>query len=217
MGTDSIKKLYTRRALFYQFLFLNVLGYGRSIERIFRSSDVVRSGFKILDVGCGTGNITKILHSIAHERGYKNVIFQAFDVTQAMLDIFQRWIQKARARGIVVRQADVLHLETLPHNWSGYDRIIVSAMLEHLPKERIAEVLDTLRRLLKNDGKLIAVITKRTLFTRIFIEKWWETNLYDAKELENVFLGAGFTIFKITKTIWGSLFFIEAGNKTKKE
>jgi SAM-dependent methyltransferase len=65
MDTDKVKTLYTKKARFYQWLFIDILGWGKELEVFFRNSDYVSPNLKILDAGCGTGIATKILYSIA--------------------------------------------------------------------------------------------------------------------------------------------------------
>lgn len=203
--------LYTKRASFYHVFFLDFLGVGRRIENFLRQSDYVRSHFKILDAGCGTGNVTRALYAIAHEKGYEDVTFHAFDLTQAMLDVFQRWIKNVGANNIALKQANVLSLEQLPSNWNAYDLIVSSGMLEHVPKDTMRQVLSDLKRLLKHHGKFVVFITRRTIVTKLFIERWWKANTYKEQELQQIFHEAGFRECTIVKTWWGSTIVIEAG------
>jgi cyclopropane fatty-acyl-phospholipid synthase-like methyltransferase len=210
MNNDAIQKLYTKKASFYDFFFLDFLGVGRRIEKFFRQSDYVRSDFKILDAGCGTGNTTKSLYTLSLEKGYKNVTFHAFDLTQAMLDLFQQWVKKVGANNIILKQADVLGLEQLPPDWNEYDRIVSCGMLEYLPKDKMRKALSNLELLLKNNGRLVVFITSRNIITKLFIEQWWKANTYDEKELQKICLDVGFSEFKITKKWWRMMFTIEA-------
>lgn len=210
MNNNEIQKLYTERASFYDFFFLDFLGVGKRIEGFLRQSDYVKPHFKILDAGCGTGNTTKSLYAISREKGYENVKFHAFDLTQAMLDLFQQWIEKVGANNITLKRADVLNLEQLPHDWNEYDRIVSCGMLEYLPKDKIQQALNSLLQLLKHDGRLVVFITSRNFITKLFIERWWKANTYDEQELQKIFSNISFSEFKITKKWWRSMFTIEA-------
>ncbi len=213
MSNNEVQKIYTERASFYHFWLVGFLGLGRSIENFFRESDYVHSHFKILDAGCGTGNATKALHTIAREKGYEDVTFHAFDLTQAMLDLFRQWIKKVGANSITLKQANVLNLDQLPSDWNEYDCIVSLAMLEHLPKDKVGQALRGLKRLLKHDGRLVVCITKRNVITK-FIGWWWKNNIYTAKELTKIFLDVGFSEFKISSFFWHFMFIIEAKKMT---
>ena len=210
MESKEVQKLYTEKASFYNFFFLDFLGVGRRIENFFRQSGYIQPRLKILDAGCGTGNITKILYTIADEKKYKDVIFHAFDLTQAMLDLFRQWVEKISAGNITMKQADVLNLKQLPPDWSEYDLIISCGMLEYLSKDKIRQALGDLKRLLKHNGKLVIFITSRNIITKLFIERWWRAHTYEGKELQKIFLDIGFSKFKITKRWWRSMFTVEA-------
>lgn len=211
MAINEVQELYTKKAPLYHFLFVGFLGLGRGIEKFLRQSDFVQPYFKILDAGCGTGNATRALYTIACEKGYKDVTFHAFDFTQAMLDVFRRWIKKVGDHNITLIHANVLDLDQLPRDWNNYDRIISSAMLEHLPKDNIRQALIGLKQLLRYDGKLLVVITKRTFITESFIiRQLWKTNAYDENELRKIFKDAGFSEVKIRDFFWRSMFVVEA-------
>ena len=141
---NKIQKLYTKRAALYHLFFVDFLRGGRRIMDFLRERGYLQSHFRILDAGCGTGNATRALYTISRENGYEDVIFHAFDLTQAMLDLFQQWIKKVGANNVTLKQADVLNLDQLPSDWNEYDLIVSSAMLEHLPKDRIRQALSGL-------------------------------------------------------------------------
>lgn len=209
MNSNGVHKLYTKRASLYHFLFVNFLGFGRKIENFLRQSDYVQSHFKILDAGCGTGNATRVLYTIAHEKGYKNITFHAFDLMRSMLDLFRQWIEKVGVNNITLKQANVLDMEQLPPDWNEYDRIVSLGMLEHLPKDKMRQALSGLKRLLKHDGKLLVAITKRTFITKF--KGWrWKYNTYNEEELQKVFLDVGFREFKIRNFFGNFMFVIEA-------
>lgn len=180
------------------------------MKKFFRRSDYAQSGFKILDAGCGTGGATTVLYAVAEEKGCKDMIFYAFDLTPAMLLIFQEWIKKAGAKNIFLKQADVLRPEQLPADWNGYDRIISCGMLEYLPKGKMPQAIDNLKKLLKPGGKLAVFITKKNILTKLFIERWWKANIYGEEELQKIFTGAGFGEFKIITNWWRGMFIVEA-------
>ena len=209
---NRTEKLYTERASFYERIFVGFLGWGRELEAFFRRSNYIHPNNKILDVGCGTGIVTRVLHKLAPKGGAK---FHAFDLTQNMLDILQQWIEEQGAIDIEWKQADVLEIETLPSHWKEYDLIVTATMLEYLPKAKVGIALANLRPLLKNDGILLAIITKRNLVTRWLAGKWWKTNLYEVNEIWKLLHTAGFhTIeFKKFSPLWSNFIMVIEAKK----
>src|SRR3990172_1007353 len=171
-NNDKVRELYTERASFYDRFFIDFLGWGRELEAFFRKSNYVIANSKILDAGCGTGIVTRILYKIALEKGYNEVRLHAFDLTQSMLDIFRQWITTQGAENIEVKQADVLELNLLPQNWSDFDLVVSSTMLEYLPKNKVTDALANLKQLLRNDGILLVIIIKRSFLTRWLAGRW---------------------------------------------
>jgi 2-polyprenyl-3-methyl-5-hydroxy-6-metoxy-1,4-benzoquinol methylase len=192
MTKNPIQKLYADRASSYQRLFVDFLGWGRELETFFRSADYLHPHSKILDAGCGTGIITRILYKLARDKGHGELKFHAFDLTQNMLEIFQQWIAEQAAENIEVQQADVLEIDSLPSHWKGYDLIITSTMLEYLPKDKVRSALYNLKELLGSKGTLLVIMTKRNFITRWLAEKSWKTNLYKESEIQTFFEDAGF-------------------------
>jgi ubiquinone/menaquinone biosynthesis C-methylase UbiE len=131
--------LYTQKAKLYQFFFVDFLKWGKVLETFFQEKAYLRSGMKILDAGCGTGIVTKVLYGLARRKGFDGITFHGFDLTPAMLELFQQWMQKEGVQDIQLQQANVLDLENkLPENWIGYDLIVSSAMLGYIPEEKLA-------------------------------------------------------------------------------
>ncbi len=191
-----IQKLYTNRGALYQRLFVDFLGWGRELEAFLGRSGYLHPNSKILDAGCGTGIITRILYQLAQEKGYAGIQFHAFDLTQNMLEIFQQWITEQGASHIELVQADVLETKVLPSHWKEYDLIVSSTMLEYLPKNQVKDALTSLKQLLGNGGILLILITRRNLITRWLAGKWWKTNTYEEGEIQTLLQDVGFEKIK---------------------
>lgn len=148
--------------------------------------------FKILDAGCGTGVITRALYQLAREKGYEGIEFHAFDLTQNMLEIFRQWITEQEANHIELKQADVLEIGVLPPHWKEYDLIVSSTMLEYLSQNQVKDALTNLKKLLRNGGILLILITRRNRLTRWLAGMWWKTNTYEPREIQTLLRDAGF-------------------------
>ncbi len=213
----TVQRLYTEKASLYQRLFIDFLGWGRELEAFFRRSDYLRPNVKILDAGCGTGVVTRILYKLAQEKRQPQINFNAFDLTPSMLKIFQQWVTEQKASNVELRQADVLKTENLPSSWKDYDLIISSTMLEYLPKSKVTIALRNLKERLKSKGVLLVFMTRRNSLTWWLAGKWWKANIYSENQAQKLFYDAGFkTIaFKVfSSNLWWSrsIMVIEARN-----
>ncbi len=214
MDSDKTERLYTRNARFYERFFIEVLGWERQLDEFFRRSNYLRPHMKILDAGCGTGAVTKVLYSLSRQQGLAGVKFHAFDLTPAMLDIFREWVAAQGAEAIELRQANVLRLERdLPPDWREYDLVISSAMLEYIPTNDVGKALNNLRDLLKDEGVQLLFLTRRNMLTRWLGQIWWKTNTFEEIQIERELKRAGFNAvqFKPFSPVWlNSIMVVEA-------
>jgi ubiquinone/menaquinone biosynthesis C-methylase UbiE len=209
----SVQELYTKRASLYHRLFIDFLGWGKELQTFFQRSDHLHPNLKILDAGCGTGIITRVLYQLAADKQYKEIQFHAFDLTQSMLDVFQQWIAAQQADNIEVRQANVLELSGLPTDWSAFDLFVSSTMLEYLPPEKVKDALANLSLLLKPNGTILVIVTRRNLLTRWVAKKWWKTNVYEEGEIRRFFQELDFVHIESRKlsAVWSnSIMAVEA-------
>jgi cyclopropane fatty-acyl-phospholipid synthase-like methyltransferase len=149
-------------------------------------------------------------------RGFHPGTLQGFDLTQKMIEGFRQTLRKQAIDAVDVIQADVLHLETLPVNWNNFDLIVSAAMLEYVPRKKLTEALTNLRSRLNEEGSILLFITRRNWLTKPLIGRWWDANLYEAAELRESLLLAGFSTIEFNKfpfpychlSLWG--YIIEA-------
>ncbi|MBW1906674.1 MAG: class I SAM-dependent methyltransferase, partial [Deltaproteobacteria bacterium] len=167
-----------------------------------RQSGTLEPNLRILDAGCGTGNVTREVLDLARRQDITGLSIDGFDLTPAMLNRFRQWLSREGVEAIDLREANVLELHRLPESWSGYDRILSSAMLEYLPKDRLAEALAALRRRLASDGTLTIFITRRNLLMKGLIEWWWKANIYTRDELREIYREAGFDSITFRRFPW---------------
>ncbi|OLF10838.1 class I SAM-dependent methyltransferase [Actinophytocola xanthii] len=105
-----------------------------------------REGQRVLDVGCGTGNLLR-----ATGRRYPNVDLVGLDPDPKAL---ARAARKARRAGLRVR-FDRGFAQELPYPDGSFDRVLSSLMLHHLDGPAKDSLLAEVRRVLRADGMLV--------------------------------------------------------------
>src|SRR3954471_4188287 len=136
MGKDWLLPLYDP--------FTRVLGIARIHGRLAEAA-AVRPGQRVLEIGCGTGNLALLVK--AREPGAHVV---GLDPDFAALARARR---KARRRGLPV-QWDVGSAAELPYPDASLDRVLSSLMLHHLPDHAKQRALAEARRVLRHGGEL---------------------------------------------------------------
>jgi len=200
VAVENTHAFFSRRAKFYDFAFFKLSPFMPVVRAILIDRKALASNSKVLDAGTGTGLVTRVLYPLAREMKLSNVVFHAFDLTQAMLNVFARWIRAEGAEhAISTRVQNVLELETLPPDWRDYDLIVTSTMLEYVPPASLPKAVAGLLGLLKPGGKMIWLLSGRTLSMRLFVGWLWRSNLYSKAELEAVLAKAGVTKFEYLK------------------
>lgn len=208
--TADARRLFTDRHDAYV-RFIRAVRYPQGLRSYFLASPVLRPGLRVLDAGCGAGALTLAVYEASVRRGAPLASLNAFDLTPAMLDQLRARLQRRSIEGVELAEADVLHLDTLPPSWAGYDLVVSASMLEYVPRERFVEALRGLRERLTDNGRLVLFITRRNPLTRIMIGRWWQSNLYTVAELTQAFHQAGFRQFAFRQfplaarylSIWG--------------
>jgi len=143
-----------RWATFYDPL-VNLLTLGRA--KALRQATVdlagIKSGESVLDVGCGTGDLTLIA---AKQVGAAGRVV-GIDAAPEMIAVAQR--KSARTNLPVTFQIDVI--ERLPFADDSFDVVLSSLMFHHLPDDLKRQGLAEIRRVLKPGGRLLIVDMKR--------------------------------------------------------
>jgi ubiquinone/menaquinone biosynthesis C-methylase UbiE len=106
----------------------------------------LRDGHRVLDVGCGTGNLLRS----TGKRHPKAELFGLDPDPKALV----RARRKARRAGVTVR-LDRGFAQELPYPDDSFDRVFSSLMLHHLDSASKDELLAEVRRVLCPDGLLV--------------------------------------------------------------
>ncbi|MFI6095840.1 class I SAM-dependent methyltransferase [Lentzea sp. NPDC051213] len=106
----------------------------------------LRAGHRVLDVGCGTGNLLR-----ATGKRYRDVELSGVDPDVKMLARAER---KFRRAGLPVR-LDRGFAQELAYPDGSFDRVFSSLMLHHLDTPSKDEMLAEVRRVLRPGGLLV--------------------------------------------------------------
>ncbi len=187
MSYDSIaQKIYTSRTMVYH-LFIHVVGYARAVRIFFMHNHCLGNEMRILDAGCGSGLILKILYKTGKKQCLSLALY-GFDLTPAMLELCKKWIVKNNISTIFLKQADVLKIDqTLPADWTNFDLVTASGMLEHLPKNKLWIALTNLKKRLSTTGTMVIFICRKNPLSYWLIYRWWKAQIYTKKELTDLF------------------------------
>jgi glycosyltransferase involved in cell wall biosynthesis len=143
-------------------------------------------GRRVLEVGSGTGNMTRLL--------YGRDLIVATDMESAYLHILQN-----RFRRLPTIQVEKLDLET--DDWkklTGYqfDTVVMLNVLEHIEHDRRA--LEHLRELLVPGGKLLLFVPADQALFGTLDEQVGHFRRYTTETLRDVLASAGFEIRQLT-------------------
>ena len=117
---------------------------------------------RLLEAGCGTGRMTRLLSPSVQE-------LVAMDFSFESLRVNRRKLKAAGVTNVHLVQADLCRL---PFAAAAFDRIVSSQVLEHVPgPDARAAAVAGLSRVLRPGGTLALSAYKHSLLTRCFSQK----------------------------------------------
>lgn len=166
----------------------------------------VQPNESVLEIGCGTG------HALVEFTNTGGKIV-AVDISEKMLKVARGNIGKKK---VGLCQADGLHL---PFFKEQFDNVFISFTLELFDTPEIPQVLNEIRRVVKEDGKLgIVSLAKQDTFA-VRIYEWFHRRMPTLVDCRPIYLqsllnNSGFHVQKSTvKSMWGLPVEIVVANK----
>ncbi|MCH8050133.1 methyltransferase domain-containing protein [Patescibacteria group bacterium] len=154
----------------------------------------IKLGDRVLDVGCGTGDL--ILAAKAHTGPAGKVI--GIDGSPKMINVAQRKAAKANVK--VVFQVGLIEKTTFPDQ--TFDVVLSSLMMHHLTDNLKCQGFAEVYRVLKPNGRFMIVDldpTRRSLLTMLPGHFQMEKIDFVREQLPKLMQVAGFTDFEIGK------------------
>jgi SAM-dependent methyltransferase len=159
----------------------------RLIRRLVRAIRPNRT----LDIGCGSGLITKVLAEASAEVVAVDVSDQAIAVSRAAL---------GEATNVRLMVADVFQPRDAIGDWRGsFDLVVLSEVLEHIPDDEGA--LGTVWELLGEKGQLLLTVPGDPKLWNVEDERAGHVRRYTREELRRKLQKNGFQILRMVN--WG--------------
>ena len=128
---------------------------------------------KVIELGAGTGNVTKMIQQ------YTDVEQVCVDFSEKMLSILKEWIIQKNLT-IQTICMDVKDISVLDEK---FDMVISCGMIEYVDFRNLAKEL---RLILKPNGKLLLLISRRSLLNFFVVKLYWKGNIYSETEIREI-------------------------------
>ena len=178
-----------RWAPYYDFtVSIMTFGHAPRLRKMTVENALIKPGDSVLDVGCGTGEVTLLAKTFAKEGNVYGI-----DPAPEMITVARS--KAARKKLDIDFRVGVI--EALPFPNASMDVVTSSLMMHHLPNDLKVRGLAEIYRVLKPGGRLLIADFMRPtdsfinhLFLAVTHHRGLKTGIEDLRELLN---GAGFS------------------------
>jgi demethylmenaquinone methyltransferase/2-methoxy-6-polyprenyl-1,4-benzoquinol methylase/phosphoethanolamine N-methyltransferase len=206
-GLTTGKTLHRARLYDAHAAFLT-LGRGQTRRETTIALARIKPGDAVLDVGCGTGELTMLASTRTGPDGQTAGI----DASPEMIAEARR---KAARAGVTVDYR-VAAVEALPYPNESFDVVLSSLLMHHLPDDLKDRALAEIRRVLKPDGRLLVLDFRQptTLRERLalpfLLHPQWRTMPDGLQEWPARLTAAGFVAVEAGETDYSPVGYVRA-------
>jgi len=143
--------------LYEPFVWVQTLGQVRTLRTIPLDMARLRPGEQVLDVGCGTGELTL---GAARRVGPTGTVY-GIDASPEMIEVARRQAHRAGNAGSTVKFL-IEPVEAMSFPDGSFDVVLSSFMMHHLPGDLKRRALLEIRRVLRPGGRLVVVDLQAT-------------------------------------------------------
>lgn len=145
-------------------------------------------GIKILDVGCGNGKDCKYIS----QKGFD---INGIDLSVGMLNIAREKVPTGKF--------EIMDITNITYPDDSYDGIISNCSLFHIPMEELPKTLESFRRILKPNGKLLLILQEGN--GEMMVEEPYRPgvhiymNYFSTEQIQELLKQYGFEVGYLTK------------------
>jgi len=126
--------------------------------------------------------------------GYCNFINNIQGREKHAVDIFSKLPEYA-SQDVIIHHQSCLNLKNLNDNY--FDVIFASNLLEHLTREDLLQLLPELRRILRDNGKLIVLQPNFRYCYKTYFDDYTHLQIFTDRSLSELLEASGFSIIDI--------------------
>lgn len=189
---------------------LLMLGQDRALREMAVDLAAIGAGHRVLEVGCGTGEVALAAKRRAGSTGEVCGI----DPSPEMINVARR---KAYHAGVEV-DYQVGVVESLPFPDGSFDVVLSSLMIHHLPTDLKRPALAEIHRVLKPGGQLLVVDIKRptNILSRVAVTLLLHGAMREGvQDLVPIMQAVGFARVETGDTRFGMLGYARARTNSK--